>query len=115
MTTWRTNTNTSSREFFQVSLVTYLLLTLAEALKEGFVSNFFNMNYLLLVVLLAGVAMVLTEPAESEIKRTMEVVHQAVRARLVRPAVDSVRRAGRFRTIDLREQPSRKIPTSRHR
>lgn len=50
------------QEVFQASLVTYLLLTLAETFREGFVSNFFNMNYLLLVVLVIGVAMVLTEP-----------------------------------------------------
>jgi hypothetical protein len=57
--------NTVSKEFFQVLLATYLLLTLTEIYREGFVSNFFNTNYLLLVVLISGVAMVLTEPAEN--------------------------------------------------
>jgi hypothetical protein len=60
--------NISSREFFQVFLVTYLLLTLMETFREGFVSNFFNMNYLLLIVLVSGVAMVLTEPEQKTIK-----------------------------------------------
>ena len=54
-----------AREFFQVSLVTYLLLTLAETLDTGFVSNFFNLNWLLLVVMATGVAMVLSEERET--------------------------------------------------
>lgn len=68
MNGWRQAVNIIGKEFFQVALVTYLLLTLAETLREGFVSNFFNMNYLLLVVLVSGVAMVLTEPNEAIIK-----------------------------------------------
>jgi hypothetical protein len=60
--------NVSSREFFQVFLVTYLLLTLAETFREGFVSNFFNINYLLGVVLVSGVAMVLTETEQKKVK-----------------------------------------------
>jgi hypothetical protein len=60
--------NVSSREFFQVFLVTYLLLTLAETYREGFVSNFFNINYLLAVVLVSGVAMVLTETEQKQVK-----------------------------------------------
>jgi hypothetical protein len=59
---WARSVYIVAREFFQVSLVTYLLLTLAETLKTGFVSNFFNLNYLLIIVLVTGVAMVLTEP-----------------------------------------------------
>jgi hypothetical protein len=69
--------NTSSREFFQVFLVTYLLLTLAETYREGFVSNFFNINYLLAVVLVSGVAMVLTE-AEITAKKFRKRVSKAV-------------------------------------
>jgi hypothetical protein len=59
-----TTINIVGREFFQVFLVTYLLLTLTETWRQGFVSNFFNMNWLLLIVLVSGVAMVLTEPEE---------------------------------------------------
>jgi hypothetical protein len=69
--------NASSREFFQVFLVTYLLLTLAETFREGFVSNFFNINYLLAVVLVSGVAMVLTE-AEVTVKKLRKRVSKAV-------------------------------------
>jgi hypothetical protein len=69
--------NISSREFFQVFLVTYLLLTLAETYREGFVSNFFNINYLLIVVLLSGVAMVLTE-TEVSVKKFRKRVTKAV-------------------------------------
>ncbi len=60
----RSAINIASKEFFQATLVTYLLLTLAEVWREGFVSNFFNMNYLLIIVLISGVAMVLSEAAE---------------------------------------------------
>jgi hypothetical protein len=69
--------NVSSREFFQVFLVTYLLLTLAETFREGFVSNFFNINYLLAVVLISGVAMVFTE-AEVTVKKFRKRVTKAV-------------------------------------
>ena len=61
MTALKQNINIAGREFFQTSLVTYLILTLAETLRAGTVSNFFNMNYLLLVVLITGLAMVITE------------------------------------------------------
>lgn len=47
-------------EIFQFSLVTYLLLLLAETLQEGFVSYFFNLNILLGVVLVTGIVMVFT-------------------------------------------------------
>lgn len=57
--------NVIGREFFQASLVTYLVLTLTETLKEGFVSNFFNMNYLLAAVLVSGIMMVLTDQEQS--------------------------------------------------
>jgi hypothetical protein len=69
--------NVSSREFFQVFLVTYLLLTLAETFREGFVSNIFNINYLLAVVLISGVAMVLTE-SELTVKKFRKRVSKAV-------------------------------------
>jgi hypothetical protein len=109
--TSRSNINIIGREFFQVSLVTYLLLTLTEAIQEGFVSNFFNMNYLLIVVLITGVAMVLTEPAESEIRRavtaasnTMAEAGRTVRRQVFRPTVDTVRTTGRTQVIDLRNE-----------
>jgi hypothetical protein len=60
--------NVVTKEFFQVFLVTYLLLTLAETYREGFVSNFFNINYLLAVVLVSGLAMVLTETEQKQVK-----------------------------------------------
>lgn len=46
-------------ELFQVSLVTYLILLLLETLDKGFVSNVFNLNYLLGVVLISGILKVL--------------------------------------------------------
>lgn len=64
----------AAREFFQVSLVTYLLLTLAETLRTGVVSNFFNLNYLLIVVVVSGAVMVVTEPAEVIAKVAAEIL-----------------------------------------
>src|SRR5260221_14684006 len=49
------------QELFQFSLVTYLILQLAETIQEGFVSFFFNINYLLFVVITSGLLMILTE------------------------------------------------------
>lgn len=46
-------------ELFQVSLVTYLILLLIETIDPGFVSNVFNLNYLLILVLVSGVLKVL--------------------------------------------------------
>jgi len=107
---WRTTINVINREFFQVLLITYLCFTLAEATQEGFVSNFFNMNYLLLAVLGTGIAMVVTEPPESEIRRAVETAttevaraSQAVHNRVVRPAVDTIRTIGTAKVIDLRD------------
>jgi hypothetical protein len=57
----RQKLHTVSREFFTASLTTYLLMVLAEALKSGYVTNFFNINALLLVVLVTGVGMVLSD------------------------------------------------------
>lgn len=55
-------------ELFNVSLVTYLILLLLETLDKGFVSDFFNMNILLAIVLVSGVVMVspLSEKKEAD-------------------------------------------------
>jgi hypothetical protein len=60
MNTWKLKIYLIAREFFQFSLLTYLILLLTEALSEGFVSFFFNLNILLGVVLLCGVVTILT-------------------------------------------------------
>lgn len=46
---------------FQVLLVTYLILLLAEELWTGSVSNYLNINYLLAMVILLGVLDVFSE------------------------------------------------------
>jgi hypothetical protein len=48
-------------EFFQVSLVTYLVLLLLETVSPGYVSNVFNLNILLGVVLVSGILMVISD------------------------------------------------------
>jgi hypothetical protein len=44
-----------TEEFFQVSLAGYLAFLAAETVSHGFISNFFNLNILLIVVLILGV------------------------------------------------------------
>lgn len=48
------------REFFRVSLPVYVALVLSDIIFLGIVSNFFNLNYLLLVVVVSGMIMVAT-------------------------------------------------------
>jgi hypothetical protein len=50
-----------AEEFFQFSLITYLILLFTESLKKGFVSFFFNPNIILAIVLISGVIMVITD------------------------------------------------------
>jgi hypothetical protein len=47
---------------------------LAETLKEGFVSFFFNLNILLVVVLVSGVIMVLTHNEHLEPEKTQQKI-----------------------------------------
>lgn len=53
-------------ELFQVSLVTYLILLVAETIKPGMVTYFFNLNILLAVVVISGSTMVLTNYNEKQ-------------------------------------------------
>jgi hypothetical protein len=48
-----------SKEVFQVTLITYLILLLLENLQTGFVSNFIDLNWLLPIILISGIAMAL--------------------------------------------------------
>lgn len=50
-----------AREFFQGLLLTYMIFTVIETISEGMVSNYFNLNYLLLSILIFGVTMVMVE------------------------------------------------------
>lgn len=54
----------TSNELFKAAFVTYLILIVVETYYSGTVSNFFNMNYLLAVILILGVIMVATEKEE---------------------------------------------------
>ena len=42
-------------ELFQVSLITYLIFLIIETIQEGFVTNFFNINILLILILIGGI------------------------------------------------------------
>ena len=60
MKTWKIKIHVFAQAFFQYLLITYLILLLIETLKEGFVSFFFNLNILLVVILINGFIIVLT-------------------------------------------------------
>lgn len=60
-------------EFFQFSLITYLILILLESFRQGFVSFFFNINILLFLVLASGVVMVLTRTEHIQISTTKKI------------------------------------------
>lgn len=54
---------------FQTLLITYLVLLLAEQIWPGIVSVYMNLNYLLIIVIIAGVLDVLSEqPPKKEEK-----------------------------------------------
>jgi hypothetical protein len=50
-----------SREAFQISLLLYMIALGAEIIKPGVVTNFLNLNIILVVVLVSGITMALTE------------------------------------------------------
>jgi hypothetical protein len=77
MKIWLAKIHLLAEEFFQYSLITYLILLLAETIKEGFVSFFFNLNILLIVVLASGVIMVLTHNEHLEPERTKHKIKTA--------------------------------------
>jgi hypothetical protein len=54
---WRQYLGIIAEQLFHISLVTYLMLLLAETIKEDFVDYFFNLNILLVVVAISGVMM----------------------------------------------------------
>ncbi|MEK6855424.1 MAG: hypothetical protein AABX73_04340 [Nanoarchaeota archaeon] len=54
---------------FQTLLVTYLLLLLLEQIWKGVVSTYLNLNYLLIVVIIAGILDVFSEQPKKEKER----------------------------------------------
>lgn len=74
MKIWKTKIHLITEEFFQFSLLTYLILLLLEALQEGFVSFFFDLNSLLCVVLLSGLVMVLTSTEQTKTSITFHKI-----------------------------------------
>ena len=54
------------QELFLVLLITFLLLILAETIFEGSVSYYINLNYLLVILIVVGIAAVLTAPSKAE-------------------------------------------------
>ena len=58
----KTRLNIIFEQIFQIFLLTYLILLLAETVKTGFVSFFFNLNILLVVVLISGILSIIPLP-----------------------------------------------------
>jgi cytochrome c biogenesis factor len=58
---------------FQTLLVTYLVLLLIEQLWKGLVSVYFNLNYLLIIVILLGVVDVFSEVPEKPKRRAKKI------------------------------------------
>jgi hypothetical protein len=54
------------KTIFPILLVTYLLLILLEALFEGSVSSYLNLNYLLIAVIVFGIGALLAAPGKAE-------------------------------------------------
>lgn len=53
------------REVFQVSLIAYLVFYLIEDFKVGFITNYFNLNILLILTIISGIITVLLEEKET--------------------------------------------------
>jgi len=51
---------------FATLLITFLLLILLETIFEGSVSSYINLNHLLIIVIVVGVAALLTAPSKAE-------------------------------------------------
>ena len=129
----------ASKEFFGASLAVYLLIILAETLKSGYVSYFFNINFLLIVVLVTGVTMVLTDTdrlllrsaqklftyptdeitrlvnySKNEVPRTTAVRHQGVlraNSRVMDFSMRSIARMPQIRRSPLSPGQPRKAST----
>lgn len=56
----------SVNEIFKISLISYLLFYLIDDFKNGFISNYFNLNILLITVIITGVLTVLLKSEKEE-------------------------------------------------
>ena len=76
----KSNIGIVATELFQVSLVAYLILLLLESISPGFVSDFFNLSFLLWAVILSGIVMVLPfseKKWKSEVSMLEFLLHSA--------------------------------------
>lgn len=53
------------KEVFQISLISYLVFYLIEDFKPGFITNYFNLNIILILTIISGIITVLFEGKES--------------------------------------------------
>ncbi len=65
---FRGKTALTINHLFQVLLVTYLVLLLVEELWSGTVSNYLNLNYMLVIVIVLGILDVFSEQQRVENK-----------------------------------------------
>lgn len=66
------------RELFLVLLITFLLLILVETIFEGSVSYYVNLNYLLIILIVVGIAAVLTTPGKAEMVKGEHLTTKSV-------------------------------------
>jgi peptidoglycan/LPS O-acetylase OafA/YrhL len=57
-----------AKDVFGVSLVSYLVFFLIDQIKQGFVSDFFNLNYILGVAVVSGIISAFSKEKEKEVK-----------------------------------------------
>jgi len=71
---WKVKIHFITKEIFYYSFAAYLILLFVETIKEGFVSFFFNITILLVIVLISGIVMVATDT--KELKKIFETEHK---------------------------------------
>lgn len=57
-----------AKDIFEVSLVSYLVFYLIDQIKQGFVSNFFNLNYILWTAIVSGIISAFSKEKEEKTK-----------------------------------------------
>jgi len=53
-------------EIFKISLISYLVFYLIESFKSGFITDYFNLNILLIITILSGIFTVLVQSEEEK-------------------------------------------------
>lgn len=60
-------------EIFKISLITYLIFYLIDSFKTGFITDYFNLNLLLIITILSGIFTVIFKK-EVEVKKELQKI-----------------------------------------